>query len=104
MTMKTEEYAQDTIKQVSFDRLFQEYRERFNIGQQIEQSLNAAYRDGDVGLALAHASELGVIQIQIQILQSEVERRDREEGPMSEAERESAEAALLEAMIESLFK
>lgn len=104
MAMKTEEYAQDTIKQVTFDRLFQEYRERFSVGQEIEHKLNTAYHDGDVKLALAYASELGVIQIQIQILQSEVERRDREEGPMSEAERESAEAALLEAMIESLFK
>ena len=66
--------------------------------------MNEAYRAGEIGQMFALASELGVVSIQIQILQREVTRRDEEDAPLSAEEAREVEAVLFEELVNSLFR
>lgn len=103
MTMSNEAYRENTIKSIPFTDLFADYRKLAKHGQSLEAEMNEAYRAGEIGQMFALASELGVVSIQLQILQHEVERRDEEDGPLSAEEAREAEAALFEELLNILF-
>lgn len=104
MTMNNKAYHEDVIKVIPFTELFAEYREKIKYGQALEREMNEAYRDGEIGQMFTLASELGVVSIQLQILQSEVKRRDEEDGPLSPEEASEVEAALFEELVNNLFR
>lgn len=103
MTMNNEAYRENDIKNIPFTELFAEYREKFKYGQALEREMNEAYRAGEIGQMFALAAELGVVSIQIQILNREVKRRDKEDAPLSAEEVREVEAVLFEELVNSLF-
>lgn len=103
MTMSNEAYRENVIKYIPFTELFAEYRDQYKYGQELERKMNEAYRAGEIGQMYALAAELGVVSIQIQIIQHEVNRRDAEETPLSDEEAREIEAALFEELANSLI-
>ena len=104
MAMSNEEYRENDIKNVPFKVLFNEYRKAYRYMLEVENEMNRAYRDGEIGEMFANAAELGVISIQLQLLENEVKRRDEEDGPISDEEMLEVEVLLLEEMVINLFK
>lgn len=103
MGMSNESYTQDNIKEIPFIELFANFREAFSRANELEKAVNEAYFNDDVGLAFVYAATLGVVQIKVQIMEREVERRDEEEGPLSPEETAEVQSVILNEMLQSLF-
>lgn len=104
MALSTVDYQQANLKAIPFVMMFKEYREKVMYGIELEQEMNWAYEAHDTEAMFSIASELGVISIQIQLLQAEANRRDEEDGLFSEEEVREVEAALFEELLAAMFK
>lgn len=103
MTLSAASFTRNNLKNFTFGELFNAYSEILSGGTELERKMNEAFEDNDPWVVFEYASDLGVIQIKLQLIQAEMKRRDEEDGPITEEERSEAENALFEALVKSLM-
>lgn len=96
--LENENYAADAIKDVPLTVLAGEFQTLIKLGNEAGRKGGEAYERGDLGEAFAWTSEAAVYSVKSNLIESEVQRRDLEDGPMSEDEARAMTNMVLEAL------
>lgn len=95
--MSLEDYQE--IQNVPTVKLAREYSDVFTQLNKSAVLATKALDDGNIMEALAHASSVGYLTMLEKLVREEVERRDKEDGPMSAEESEEMMGLLVEVLL-----
>lgn len=103
MGIKIENLTAANLKARPLHELLVDFQSLVEETNDLHKRMSAAHEADDIQLLLALGSEVGVIDVQMTLIDAEAQRRDREDGPMTPEENEAAQEVVMQALLAKLI-
>lgn len=103
MGIKIENLTAASLKARPLHDLLADFQSLVDEKNELHKRMTEAHNADDIQLLLALGSEEGIIDVQMTLIDTEAQRRDREDGPMTPEESEAAHEFVMQALLTKLI-
>lgn len=103
MGIKIENLTAANLKARPLHELLVDFQSLVEEKNELHKRMTEAHNADDIQLLLALGSEEGIIDVQLTLIDTEAQRRDREDGPMTPEEHEAAQEVVMQALLAKLI-